>query len=326
MQPTAPLEDARTSPRALLPILILGPVVVLGLPAWGRAETAFGESIEWVLIDSDWAFSGKVVKVETVMGEDRGRYEAATVEVAKTFKGTPADRATFLLRNYNGPAAKGWMDDGVPLMFFLVKRDRAKETKGLPGGFDWLLRDDGNSHSAVLLGKTNRTFPLTVRALTRDFNVLTDPDAILERLDKAARSPGAKDVRGHTLEVPGGTPVFKALYGGSAVMLTVPVDDELEQLGRRWCDSRSQIQRAEGAKILGYFKNDKNIELLNALLQDPGSSIEETSRSVPGRKELQLVSSKRLYPVRRLAYEALTAFGVKVEKPVLEEFLPGADK
>ena len=207
---------------------------LLAPPQSARADPHVARASSGILADSDWAFSGKVVGVETVSGPDKGRYEAATVEIARTLKGKAADRATFLLRNYNGPAAKGWMDDGVPLVFFLVKRTRAKETKDLPEGYQWLLRDDGNNHSAVLLGKTSRTFPLTVLALTRDFNVLKDPDAILERLSKATRSVRrwSKEVRGHTLLVPGRTPVYKALGSlDGGVVLTVPVDEELERLG-----------------------------------------------------------------------------------------------
>jgi hypothetical protein len=301
---------------------VLAGVLVLALPAVAGAEIAIAESIDWVVADSDRVFAGKVVQVETVAGKDGKKYEVATVAVATTFKGEHSARAAFLLRYYNGPIARDWLADGIPMVFCLVKKARVARERGLPAGFAWVLRDDGNNHCAVLLGKSKRRWTFTVPVLTREFAVLTDPDAIRQRVAQAARAVKKGQVpRRHTLMVPADTEVYRKLWSRSAVMLTVPVDDHLEALGRHWCASRSYGERIEGARILGYFKNEKNIRLLKALLRDPDSSIETQHRTVAGRREMVLVYRKRVYRVRQLAYEALRAFGVEVERPVLEQVL-----
>src|SRR5439155_24785288 len=99
--------------------------------------------------------------------------------------------------------------------------------------------------------------------LTRDFQVLTEAPVIVERL---ARTPAwrhqAVKPNAFTLQVPGNSPVYRKLWGGSAVFLMVPVDEELEALGRLWCKSQDLFERIEGAKMLGHFKNHENVELL----------------------------------------------------------------
>ena len=304
-------------------VLILAAGLVTLLPAGGAAEIAVGESIEWVAADSDRVLSGTVVRVDRVPGQDGKAYEVATVRVSRTLKGQPVAEVKFLLRDYNGPVAKQWRAMKLPLLFFLVARERANEP-GFPPGVEWVLRDDHNNHRAVLLGKRDERWTFTIPVLTRDFDVLTEPDAILKRVETAVRAqPGGPKRRPHTLGVPPDTAVFKKLWARSAVFLTVPVDRELEALGRRWCRSPSYIERIDGAKILGHFKNEGNIKLLKALLADPDYSTAEAARTVPGQAELVLLYRKRVYEVRRIAYETLRWFGVEVRRPVLEELLEG---
>jgi hypothetical protein len=307
--------------RSPLLLAALGGALLLGSPAAARAEIVFAESIEWVVVDSDWVGAGKVVKVEQVVGADKKKYEVATVAVSRTLKGKPADRVTFLLRNYRGMVGKDWMDEGIPLVFCLVKRDRARDPN-LPAGFDWVLRDNGNEHCTVLLGKSERQWTHTVGAYTREYDVLTEPAAILKRVEKAAAIvPAHQPPRSHTVTVPGDTAVYKKLWSRSAVILTVPVDGELETRGRELCKSADFHERIDGAKILRHFKNEKNIQLLKTLLKDPDFSVATYGTIVPEVGPVEL-ERKKIYTVRRLAYDALREFGAKVERPVLEEQLP----
>jgi hypothetical protein len=304
-------------------VFALSAGLVALLPARAGAEIAFGESIEWVIADSDRVLSGTVVRVDQVPGKDGKAYEVATVRVSRTLKGQPAAEVKFLLRNYRGPVAKQWRAMKLPMLFFVVARERANEP-GFPPGVEWVLRDDHNDHCAVLLGKSNERWTFTIPVLTRDFDVLTDPDAILKRVETAVRAqPGGPKRKPHKLGVPPDTAVYNKLWARSAVYLTVPVDRELEALGRRWCRSPSFSTRIDGAKILGHFKNEENIKRLKALLNDPDYSTEEAARTVPGQRELVLLYRKRLYEVRRIAYETLRRFGVEVRRPVLEELLEG---
>src|SRR5208282_2638740 len=102
-----------------------------------------------------------------------------------------------------------------------------------------LREDNDNQPCAILLGKSKHQQTGTVPVLTWDFDVLTEPDAILKRVAKIASFPvKAARPKSHKLDVPFGTAVDKKLRGISAVYLIVPVIPELpgvESLGKGWC-------------------------------------------------------------------------------------------
>ncbi len=270
----------------------------------------------------------RVEKVPKDAGKGEKPFEVATVEVTKTLKGDDAPNVKFLLRNYREPEAQQWLDDGIQLLFCLVTMDRARAgDKALPKGVDWVLRDDGIRHSAILLGKMNRGYTYTTKAFTRKFEVLTEPAAITKLVEDYIKSiPEGWKKQSHMVDVPSDTQVYKKLWSASAVFLTLPVDDHLESLGREWCKSKSAITRLEGTKILRYFNNDGNISVLKSLLDDPDSTIQEKYTTRDGKPELVLVYRKRVFEIRKAAYEALQDFGIKVSAPLIEEVLAGKDE
>jgi hypothetical protein len=280
-------------------LLFAGILTIAIVPA-ARAEINFGESIDWVIADSDRVVVGKLVKVENVAG-----HEVVTVDVSKTIRGKQEPKATFVLRSYHGAIAKDWLDAGVPMLFFLRSREHAKDADKLPKCYDWQLRDDGNYPSAVILAKQQGDGSRSLNVFTRDFGMLTDSAAILKYVEAYAKTiPADWKKKKMLLDVPGDTKVFEKLWGGSAVFLSVPVDAQLETLARRWCKSKDIDDRVRGAKILGNFKNDENIKLLKSLLQDP---------------EFHTGDGMRRYAVRAAAFESLRGFGVDVPRPVLEQ-------
>src|SRR5260370_36086045 len=101
---------------------LLGCVASVLLPKSAEAESVVAESIELVLAASDLVVVGNVVKVDQLAGSDKKDYQVLTAVISKTMKGEHADRVTFLLHNYiNKDHAKQWMDEGIPLLFCLVK-------------------------------------------------------------------------------------------------------------------------------------------------------------------------------------------------------------
>jgi hypothetical protein len=208
------------------------------------------------------------------------------------------------------------------MLFCLVSAKHARRDSAPLEKVKWVLRDNGNEHCAVFLEKAPQDWTFTLEAFTKDFEVLTEPRQIIKAVTGFLHShPKKWKKRSHIVDVPSGTPVYKKLHSTSAVELTVPLDTSLEKLGRRWCRSESYIRRIEGVKVLAYFKNKTNIKILRGLLKDPGWSV-ETRHVVPlGRTEAILVYRKRNWEVRRLAYETLQRFGVKVPKPVFQKML-----
>jgi hypothetical protein len=58
------------------------------------------------------------------------------------------------------------------------------------------------------------------------------------------------------------------ITGGESVFLMVPVDGNLEAIGRTWCVPDSdETKRMDGAEILRHFKNETNVQLLKSLLE-----------------------------------------------------------
>ena len=185
-------------------LLSLVAVVVLAVPTLCRAEPAHRESIEWATANSDRVIVGNVIKAETVDSHD-----IVTVEVHRTLRGDRESnehdprKITFLLQRYCSGYAQGWLEDQLPMIFFLVKIDGAKLADQLPKGYQWVLHEDGNGNSAVVLGKTNRRWPGTIDVFTRKFDYLTDPVDIVKFVRDYARSiPPGRVHESITVDVP----------------------------------------------------------------------------------------------------------------------------
>jgi len=309
-------------------LFVLSCLISLALPpARAKAEIAFGESVEWIAADSDRIVIGKVVNAERATGQDMIVYDIATISITQTLKGEKAASATFLVRSFLSGVAKHWMKDDVELLFFLVKRERSTETEKLPKNCDWIVRDDHNHACAIYLAKIDRPSAYSFPTYTREFEILTEPRDIVKQVENFIASlPKDWSAKSHKVETPWNSTVQKKLYSGSTSFLTVPVDEQLEKIGRTWSKSDSSKQRLEGAKILRYFKNDINIEILKSLLDDPNFSDATMHKSVPGQAAMALVWHKKLYHVRQAAYDALREFHIEVTAPILEEPLEGEDK
>jgi hypothetical protein len=274
-------------------LAVLALLTVAGI---ARAEINFGESIEWVIADSDWVFIGKITKIEKT-----DHYEIVTVEVSKTFRGKHEEKARFTVRSGGRPDAESWRKAGVSMLFCLVKRDHIKDNKELPN-LDFVLRYGTSHHCAVFLGKTDQP---GLDVFTRDFKVLTDPAAMIKHVENYAKSIPGDWKRKHVIvDLPADTPAFGKLWAGSAVIFTLPADPTLETDARRWCKSANADARVRGIRSLTAFPNEQNVKILKGLLTDNAYSTGD---------------GKKSYYVRARAYEALRDLGVKVERPMLEE-------
>jgi hypothetical protein len=209
-------------------------VALVAFPSLCRAKPAHHESIEWATANSDRVIVGKVIKAESV-----DKHDIVTVEVHRTLRGNQEPngddrpKITFVLQQYCSGYAQGWLEDDLPMIFFLVKIDGAKRADQLPNGYEWVLHENGNGNSVVALGKTNRVWPGTIDVFTRKFDYLTDPADIVKFVSGYARSiPPGRVGESITVNVPYGTPAYKKVfppeYPGNAFFLTLPVVEQLE--------------------------------------------------------------------------------------------------
>jgi hypothetical protein len=307
--------------RSALPFL-LAAIVGIVVPRTTFAGINVGESIEWILADSDRVIVGKVTSIDFVTDTDDKERQVATVEVTETLKGAKDNRLTFVTDPAWGSNLDEMRDKRVAMLFCLVKND-GKHVDAMR--YPLLLRPSHAWLNAVSLD------PAQVGSvLTSDFRVLKRPDDVMTYVRQSIRDLEKKPAtKSFTLDVPQPTEVFRELYAKSSVRLVVPVDEKLETLGRKWCVAESSHERSQGARMLRFFKSPKNIELLKSMLNDPASGEVSQQRFVLGndaKRHPELVYRKTVYHVRAAAYSSLRRMGVEVERPVIEILLEGRDE
>jgi hypothetical protein len=126
---------------------------------------------------------------------------------------------------------------------------------------------------------------------------------------------GVKRIHTFGLKVPreliAGTKWEEYYHTGGHLVLSVPVDKQLEKRAQDSLRAEADQRRAEGARALRYFRSDENIARLRTLLDDPGRAIRHHAQDNKG--------VEAIYFVRHAAYETLKSWGIDVEKPVLRE-------
>ena len=90
-------------------------------------------------------------------------------------------------------------------------------------------------------------------------------------------------------------------------------DARFEAHGHALLKHKEDKWRLKGIMILRHFKSDANIELLKGLLADPAYA----ELHSPAAWAVGDWDAWALYWVRAEAYRTLTAWGVKVDRPIL---------
>jgi hypothetical protein len=172
--------------------------------------------------------------------------------------------------------------------------------------------------------------------LSMDFACLDDPKEILSRARKFSKE---KSTEIHVFEHP---PLPAGRLFCFWERLAVPVVPSLETIARRLIKSPEefvrtrdpalnhldkasrekmqeglcQLARADGVAALRHFKSKQNIALLTPLLDNPAFM----DFHGPGPDD-----TKRVYCVRKAAYDVLRKWDVEITKPLIEEPLSSAE-
>jgi len=145
-----------------------------------------------------------------------------------------------------------------------------------------------------------------------DLRELPTGDAILQAArDEVRRFPGVVDEKGYFAWQPSEILLSGTRFHGYTV--NVPVDERQENLAHQMLDSErvsvgvtrhAENDRENAVLALGYFRSPENVQLLKSLLEDP-----QIEHDVMGQLS---------YPVRAVAYQVLSRWGVDVAKPVTQ--------
>jgi hypothetical protein len=265
---------------------------VLAAAGTAAAEINMADSIEWMTADSDTVIHGRARMYKApVTGSI-----VVDIDVIKGLRGLPARTVMMRLVLDAEPAVPASWIDGKHEVIVFLERDDGGTLRPRKG--EWMLGLTGDHRS---------------QAYTADFRVLDKRDAILAAVRRSARSMATTS---HRIDVPWGTPAASALYAGSSVWMTLPVDAALEKRALSWLRSDTVTTREEGARALVHFRSDATIAMLTSLMTDKGFVTVTESDKPPVRR----------YIVRQAADEILDGWGVAHREPVVDEPVPASPR
>jgi hypothetical protein len=284
------------TPRALCLLLVLA-------PATAHAELIMADSLEWMAQDSDLIVRGRMTRVARLPGKVNGyTWFRVRMKVSETLRGAHRADLVFSVRDGYDPGR--WTGQRGEVLTFLVRPGRHKD---VPAGLKKLPTARRSRTYAgwpvIDLAKVPED-----AALGRDGTVYKTRAALLAAIRAALKGKlVAGKVRSVVVDAAYSSQVYKALWSGSAVKLVLPLDSTTEALARGWLRSADVTRRMDAVKVLRHFRSKENIALLRGRLRDAGY----WSTTTRGRQV-------RVYAVRKGAWEALQAWGVRVRRPVIE--------
>lgn len=231
------------------------------------AENVTWDSLEWAIWSSDLVVVGKVAKTELIK-EDRPpvpagwHREAVTIDVSKTIKGFASSPIEVLFVGHAQFPVSSAFPNNLDLLLFLVRLKDPNDHGAASAKVEWA---EQGYEPTIVLADPNRVS--TAPVITRDLRVLRKPQDIVAAAEKAAKNfAGKANPRGHLLWTSSvEDQKVSQLNPEAAVYLRVPVDGELESLGRRLCAGRLPMQQMEGVRALQYFPNRENTAILKSL-------------------------------------------------------------
>lgn len=317
-------------------------VVLWLLPcfAWAQKGPGFAVSLELMVSEADVIVQGTVERV-TRRDLPTGYELDVVVRVTETIKGPPRDYIEFnevdrslTQLNVQQQYFTEWMTAARPFLWFFKANQRYAPGSAEPEGRHPLTRRSDLftwSGSLIPLGPVVRVFPygldFPTGYLTTELQVIRRPEDILATV-RAEVVRGAQRPRAGKQNV--GIPWDVMDLIGRAQddylqRFAVPIDERTEALCLRMLRSPASIQAApastgwSGINPLGWirqagvhclkpFRSDQNIALLKSLLTD---------REVVTTNDPQNVQ-RRVYVVRKGAFEVLQSWGVAIPTPSFE--------
>lgn len=277
---------------------------ILALPRSAGAEINMADSIEWTTADSDRVVLGKVAKVDS-RTDPAGTWYVATLTVAETLKGPAARTIEIVVRGGSGdnhPAT--WKRTGEDVLLFLVASPRrAAQDGGTDAPTRYRVAPFALHHGRQ--GDDAYRVDHGAVAYALDHAVLRTRAELVAKVRAAA---GSRATSAFQLDLPLDSPAGRALYGGSAVFLYVPIDATLEAIAIGWLGSTEPRTREQGVTALAHFRSPANARRLEALLADPAThDVTEGDRP-----------TVRRYFVRKRAHEVLRGWGVPHATPPID--------
>lgn len=256
--------------------------------------------------DSDRVVVGRVATVTTTKGPGQAVWSNVTFAITDALKGPVTKTLNIMVR---GDAPAAWKTANRERMRFLVTANRRaiRDTECREGAS--CTSEYLRTPFALRTGRWGDGDVLKLDGSAQAFTISHDViGKRAELIAKVKATAGSTATAAFQLDLPLDSPAGKALYGGSAVFLYVPIDAALEQQAIQWLASTDARRRDQGVEALAHFRSKANIERLEKRLLDPA-----THDITDGTKP-----AVRRYFVRKRAHDVLRAWGVPHTTPPIE--------
>lgn len=281
----------------LMWLLVVGVLLAVAQQARAQPLFAHADSIESTVANADLVFIATLVDFRE--GEQRDGREAhgTTIAVEETLK-----KDLFRIEPY------GRIQMNMPHNMSVLADWKQRSSRLL------VAYDECAPYATTVI----ELVPGRMEILKADFTLLRDPEAVIRAAEKRLRGmpEGVRRLHNFRLQVPRETVAetkWDEYYAtGGYLLLSVPVDEQLEKRAIEYMHSERYGKRKEGARALRYFKSEKNILRVRELLDDPGWAHVYRAQENSGIEV-------RFYGVRQEAYRTLEFWGVKVDKPLIRD-------
>ncbi|MEZ0263692.1 MAG: hypothetical protein ACAI43_03115, partial [Phycisphaerae bacterium] len=289
-------------------------LAVAATPARAYLRPLPEDSVEWAVADSDVIVRGMVEQagVVTADGVSTGRLTVRVTERIKPGGATsrPIEAGARVVVAAPGPPV---IAVGSEYAFFLWSTERyLAQQSPLPAGLtaaykacDYTLRTDWNRNPLPL---NHSGSALAMLDLDGDRIPVAQ---ILPRLRSEAARPTDANAGSLELYI---SPTSEAFPGSKRTYpqyVNILVDKRAEAKARQWIKSADPADRRNGAVVLAKLKSDENAAALRGLLTDP---YVHADWYWPDGMDIRFPGAEGKwkathYPIRRLAYDALAAWG-----------------
>lgn len=293
-------------------------------------------SIEWLVAEADAVAQGRVIDVRHEAIDQQRRSTTVTLAVSEKIKGVVPPKIDFVIETHvSDDHFNTWKQSQRAILWFLA-RTQAGDTHGKhqvdnsSSRIRWMPVAD---LYAIELPKTpterlSRIPPPPIYSL--DLTLLKTRDEILTAAHRASQELDSKTKpRSHKLEISHEI-AQRTGRSGDINRLTVPVVKQLEKVASDWTNAPEMtlrrieipaekdkipplsmtdigLMRVQGIRAMRYFRTDKNIQTLRALLNDTSLAYRTIVRADGSTAE------EKTYYVREEAKRVLKDWGVEVE-------------
>lgn len=274
-------------------LLAIGVLLILSAEARAQPLCDRTPAIETTVINSDYVLIAKIVQILPRKAGDERIGHDAVIAIEDRLKAErfeePSEKMSVYLP-YQAAVLQGWQERSSRMLLALTM-------------YHW------EQTLAIELA------PETLEVMTAEVKLLRDPDAVIRAARAAVHRLPANVKRVHTFDLTVPHEVVKetrwnqSYRTGGHLILSVPVDEQLEKRAQDYVRSGGPLRRPEGIRALAYFQSDGNIALVKPLLSDPHFTFDSRNGT----------AGERFYPSRYAAHQTLKAWGIAKEPPVYRE-------